>query len=136
MSAGVGEDFPQVGEDYHGKGSAHTQEARGVAHTRNLSHKRARHHRGCPRVEAHSIGFGEGTSVNRGEASVGTDALASAENHAEMKTLRGVERHGVMEADGDSLCHGLVGRSVGGRVNAVGLDLGGQSWACEQQGSR
>ena len=135
-SVGVGEDFHQVGEGCHGKGSAHRQEAHGVAHTRNLSHKRAHHLLGCPRVEAHSIGFGAGTSVNRGEASAGTGASVSAVNHAEMKNRHGVERHGAMEADGGSLCHGLVGRSVGGRGSAVGLALGGQSWTCEQQVSR
>lgn len=74
MNVGVGEDFLHVGEGCRGRGSARRREARGDAHTHNLSRRRARHTPGCPRVEARSSGFGEATWVSRGGASVGTGA--------------------------------------------------------------
>lgn len=74
--------------------------------------------------------------MSRGGASAETGAEGSAENRAETRSPRGVEKPAVTGAGGGNPCRGLVGRSVWGRASAVGLDPGARSSAFGQRGSR
>lgn len=131
-----GEGFPHVDAGFHGRGSAHTQGARGDAHTRSLARRRARRHPARPQAAARSSDLGEGTWESRGWASVGTGAWASVVNRAGEGSPRGGERLGAKGSGGGSLCRGPVARSVGERVSAGGLAPGGRSWAFGQKGSK
>lgn len=136
VSVGVGEDFHQVDEGCHGRGSAHRLEAHDAARTRNLSRRRAHHRLGCPPVEDRSSGFDAETEESRGAESVATDVEASAANRAWTRSHRGGERRGVTGVDGGSLCRDPVERSVEGRVSAIDLDPGDHREAFGQRGSR
>lgn len=136
VSADVGVDFLHVNEGCHERGFAHRPEAHGAARTHNLSHRRVRRTLGCPLEEDRSSGFGVETEVTRGVASAATDVEVSVVNRAWTRSRHGAERRDMKGVVGGSLCHDLAGRSVEGRVSAVGLGLGGRIEAFGQRGSR